>query len=122
MNTAPLCLALMLTACDATAWGVARTDTRPDSFPRLISQNVSFHYPSALYLQRVEGDVTLRLHIDTSGAVVRESIRVVDPSGRVQLDAAAQAGAPALRFRPAMKGGRPLAFTVLFPVKFRVSR
>jgi protein TonB len=81
---------------------------------------VPFRYPLELYEQRVEGDVTLRIHVDSSGAVVADSLRIAETSGNAMLDAAALQGAPALQFRPARLGGRAVPLTVLFPVKFRL--
>ncbi|MEW5916559.1 MAG: energy transducer TonB [Gemmatimonadota bacterium] len=91
-----------------------------DSLPLLTSDAVPFRYPLELYQQRVQGDVTLRLHVDSSGVVVPESLRIVESSGQPSLDTAAMAGATALQFRPARLRGRAVPLTVLFPVKFRV--
>jgi TonB family protein len=91
-----------------------------DSLPELMGDAVPFRYPMGLYTQGVEGDVTLRLHVDSTGAVVAESLRVAESSGQPLLDSAAMEGAPVLRFRPAKLGGRAVPLTVLFPVKFRV--
>jgi TonB family protein len=85
-----------------------------------MSDAVPFRYPIELYQQRIEGDVTLRIHVDSNGAVVADSIRVAESSGHPLLDAAALQGAPALLFRPARLDGRAVALTVLFPVKFRL--
>jgi len=109
------CVVLLLCACGPVA---ARNVV--DSLPQIATVAVPFRYPVALYEQRVEGDVTLRVHVDTNGTVVPESLRVVESSGNAQLDAAAMEGAPTLLFRPARLGGRAVPFTVLFPVKFRV--
>ena len=106
---------LMAAACaPAPARNVA------DSLPQLRTEQIPFRYPLELYEKGIEGDVTLKLHVDSAGAVVAESTRVAESSGKPQLDAAAIEGAPALLFRPAILNGRPVALTVLFPVKFRV--
>ena len=91
-----------------------------DSLPQLRTELIPFRYPLELYQRGIEGNVTLRLHIDSVGAVVVESTRVAERSGFPLLDSAAVEGAPALLFRPAMLDGRPVALTVLFPVQFRV--
>jgi len=106
---------LVLLGCGPVAAGNVA-----DSLPQLLSDAVPFRYPPELYEQRIEGDVTLRIHVDTSGAVVAESVRVAETSGNALFDAAAMQGAPALLFRPARLDGRPVALTVLFPVKFRL--
>ena len=71
------------------------------------------------YAQKVQGNVTLRIHIDASGAVRPESTSVVESSGYPALDSAAVTGSRALRFKPAFAKGAPLAISVLFPVYFR---
>jgi len=92
----------------------------PDSLPQLRTELIPFRYPLELYEKGIEGEVTLRLYVDSAGAVVAESTQVAQSSGKPQLDAAAIEGAPALLFRPAILNGRPVALTVLFPVKFQV--
>lgn len=109
------CLFVVLAACEARPPRIFA-----DSLPQLMGDAVPFRYPMGLYTQGVEGDVTLRLHVDSTGAVVAESLRVAESSGEPLLDLAALEGAPILRFRPALLGGRPVPLTVLFPVKFRV--
>lgn len=91
-----------------------------DSLPRLITDGIPFRYPLPLYERRVEGDVTLRLHVDSTGVVVPDSVRVERSSGISELDTAAIQGATVLQFRPATLGGRPVPLTVLFPVRFRM--
>lgn len=78
-----------------------------------------FRYPGALYLRRVQGDVTLRLWVDAAGRVRPESTRVAESSGARLLDSAAVAGSVRLEFTPARRGGRPVAAPLLFPVHFR---
>jgi TonB family protein len=107
---------LLLTgACEARPAGNVA-----DTLPQLLSDAVPFRYPMALYDQGIEGDVTLRLHVDSLGSVVVDSVRVERSSGQPLLDSAAMSGAAALQFRPARLGGRAVPLTVLFPVKFRV--
>lgn len=91
-----------------------------DTLPQLRSELVPFRYPLELYEKGIEGEVTLRLYVDSVGAVVAESVSVAQSSGIPQLDQAAVEGAPSLLFRPATLGGRPVPLTVLFPVKFQV--
>jgi periplasmic protein TonB len=85
-----------------------------------VGDAVPFRYPMELYDQGIEGDVTLRLHVDSLGGVIADSVRVERTSGQPLLDSAAVAGAASLQFRPARLGGRAVPLTVLFPVKFRV--
>ncbi len=90
------------------------------SDPALLTRELPFVYPPALYAAGVEGDVGLRLFIDSLGLVVRESTSVAEPSGRAEFDSAAVAGAPYLEFQPARSEGARVGKTVLLPVKFRL--
>ena len=96
-----------------------QSSTLPDSLPAMQNTELPFRYPPELYAQKVQGNVTLRIHIDTSGRVRPESTTVVETSGYAALDSAAVNGARVLRFRPAFTNGAPLAISVLFPVYFR---
>ena len=87
--------------------------------PVALNPNVPIAYPPALFDQRVEGDVTLRLFVDSTGKLIPESTRVTEPSGYPALDSAALAGASALRFAPAKRHGIPVATAFLQPVEFR---
>jgi len=87
--------------------------------PVALNPNVPIAYPPALYDQKVEGDVTLRLFVDSTGKLIPESTRVAEPSGYPALDSAALAGASALRFAPAKRHGIPVATAFLQPVEFR---
>ena len=91
----------------------------PDSLPVMQNVELPFKYPPELYVRKVQGNVTLRIHIDTSGVVQPESTTVVESSGYAALDSAAVSGARVLRFKPAFAKGAPLAISVLFPVYFR---
>lgn len=91
----------------------------PDSLPAMQNAELPFKYPPELYARKVQGNVTLRIHIDTSGQVRPESTTVLESSGYPTLDSAAVMGARVLRFRPAFSKGAPLAISVLFPVYFR---
>lgn len=96
-----------------------QSSSLPDSLPAMQNSELPFKYPPELYAQKVQGNVTLRIHIDTSGRVHPESTTVVETSGYAALDSAAVTGARVLRFRPAFTKGAPLAISVLFPVYFR---
>lgn len=91
----------------------------PDSLPVMQNSQLPFRYPPELYARRVQGNVTLRIHIDTAGRISPESTTVVETSGYPALDSAAVTGARVLQFRPAFAKGAPLAISVLFPVYFR---
>jgi protein TonB len=87
--------------------------------PVALNPDVPIAYPPALYDQKVEADVTLRLFVDSTGKLVPESTRVAEASGYPALDSAALAGSRALRFAPAKRHGVPVATAFLQPVEFR---
>jgi len=95
------------------------TGVRPDTMPVMKNREPPFRYPSALYAQKVQGNVTLRIFIDTAGRVHPESTLVVEPSGYPALDSAAIKGSQELTFIPAKKRSEPIAVSVLYPVYFR---
>ena len=64
-------------------------DGPPDEYPVLQNSELPFRYPPALYDQRVQANVTLRLYIDSLGRVLSDSTRVEEPSGHTALDSAA---------------------------------
>jgi TonB family protein len=99
---------------------VARaTELADGSVPRMLNPEPPFRYPRELYAQKVQGNVTLRLHVDSAGRVAAESTSVVVSSGFAALDSAAVRGSAALTFAPAMRGGRPVGRSIRFPVHFR---
>jgi TonB family protein len=87
--------------------------------PVAINGDSPIQYPPRLYEQRVEGDVVLRLFVDSTGRLVAESSGVAEGSGYPGLDSAALAGARRLRFAPARRHGLPIATAFLQPVEFR---
>jgi TonB family protein len=123
--TSALLLALSAVSCmdNDTTQKVARAlqagPPTPDEIPRMINSELPFRYPPALYAQKVQGNVTLRLRVDTNGQVLRDSTRVEESSGYPALDSAAVGGSQELRFVPARLHGEPMAVTILFPVYFR---
>jgi TonB family protein len=94
--------------------------TPPESeAPVALNPDIPIAYPPALFEQKVEGDVTLRLFVDSTGKLIPESTRVAEPSGYAALDSAAVSGSRALRFAPAKRHGVPVATGFLQPVEFR---
>ena len=47
----------------------------PDSLPVMQNTELPFKYPPELYAQKVQGNVTLRIHIDARGRCVRSRRR-----------------------------------------------
>jgi TonB family protein len=109
-----LVISAVFLACAEASEDASTTD------PALLTRELPFVYPPALYAARVEGDVALRLYIDSLGLVVQESTTVVEPSGHAEFDSAAVAGAPYLEFQPARNEGARIGKTVVLPVKFRL--
>lgn len=91
----------------------------PDELPVMANPAPPFRYPSELYARRIQGNVTLRLFIDSIGAVVHDSTRIEESSGHAALDTAALRGARDLRFTPARRRGTAIAVSLLYPVYFR---
>jgi len=87
--------------------------------PVALNPEVPIAYPPALYDRKIEGDVTLRLFVDSTGKLIPESTRVADPSGYSALDSAALAGSKTLKFAPAKRHGVAVATAFLQPVEFR---
>lgn len=92
---------------------------RPDVMPGMLNETLPFRYPPALFAQKVQGNVTLRIFIDSTGTVRSDSTSVEESSGYPGLDSAAVKGAEALRYQPAMLGGNPIGVSILLPVYFR---
>jgi protein TonB len=106
-------------SADSAASPAAVAAPRADGPPRMTNAEPPFRYPAALYARKVQGNITLRLWVDSTGAVVPDSTRVAEPSGYPALDSSAVAGSEKLRFTPGMKDGRPTGAAILFPVFFR---
>ena len=91
----------------------------PDEKPKMLNEELPFHYPPALFARKVQGNVTLRLYVDPAGQVTPDSTRIEESSGYAGLDSAAVKGSQDLRFSPAKLRGAPLGVSILFPVYFR---
>ena len=103
--------------------GTAVASTDPADQPPVAVNPVSpVEYPAALRQQGIEARVLLRLYADSQGTLVAESTKVAESSGYPALDSAAMAGAPKLRFSPALRNGRPVAGAFLQPIHFRNPR
>jgi protein TonB len=87
--------------------------------PVALNADSPVSYPPALFDQKIEGDVLLRLWVDSIGRVAPESTRVLESSGYPALDSAALAGARGLRYAPAKRRGIPVATSFVQPIEFR---
>jgi protein TonB len=85
----------------------------------MLNDEPPFRYPPALWAQRVQGNVTLRVFLDTLGVPVADSTTIAESSGIAALDSAALAGVRTLRFRPALLHNVPVSVALLLPVFFR---
>jgi TonB family protein len=128
MASSPISLlvtALALAACmdrettQKALESLGASGPRPDVMPAMLNETLPFRYPPALFAQKVQGNVTVRIFIDTSGNVVSDSTSVEESSGFPGLDSAAVTGTESLRYRPAMLGGNPIGVSILLPVYFR---
>jgi len=97
----------------------ASQPTRPDVLPVMINRTIPVRYPPALYGRKAQGNVTLRVFIDSTGRLHPESTVVATSSGEAAFDSAAVAGVRDLRFVPAARHGIPMAISILFPIYFR---
>lgn len=93
-----------------------RTGLEP---PVVINPDPGVLYPQALFEQGIEGKVVLRLFVDSTGRLVRDSIRIAESSGYPALDSAALQAAPGFRFAPARDNNVPVSVSFLQPVQFR---
>jgi TonB family protein len=112
-------LALVVAACRSEGGSQEATPPPESEPPVALNPDVPIAYPPALYEQRVEGDVTLRLFVDSTGKLIPESTRVAEPSGYAALDSAAVTGSAGLKFAPGKRHGIAVATAFLQPVEFR---
>jgi len=98
---------------------IQTTGERVEVKPVMLNDQLPFHYPPALFASKVQGNVTLRIYIDSTGKVWPESTMVVHSSGYPALDSAAVTGSRRLRFRPAKLRGKPVGVSALLPVFYR---
>jgi TonB family protein len=128
VNAAVLAIALM--ACERKDDGTMRLVNRdvsapvsPAEEPPVAINPVSpVRYPDALLAQGIEGQVLLRLYVDSAGHIIPDSTRIEESSGYPALDSAALVASPELRFSPALRHGRPIAAPFIQPVQFRGPR
>lgn len=76
------------------------------------------HYPRVARQKGYEGQVVLRVHVDSQGRAT--SVRVIHSSGHPLLDEVARKAILRWRFDPARRFGQPVASTVQIPVVFRL--
>jgi len=88
--------------------------------PVATNAETPVQYPPALYDRQQQGDVVLRLFVDSTGHVVADSQPKIEvSSGYPTMDTAALAGVAALTYDPAKRHGIPIATWFLQPIQFR---
>jgi TonB family protein len=87
--------------------------------PVALNAEPAVQYPPDLYDRRVEGDVVLRLFVDSTGRLAPESTRVAESSGTAALDTAAVRGVAHLQYAPARRHGLAVATAFLQTIEFR---
>lgn len=119
-------LTLGVAACASCSGGgqpAPAADSAPDA-PTLEPPVPLDPVPAVAYPQGLEDTsathtVRLLLFVDEQGHVVADSTRVAESSGIAELDSAAVAGAPRMRYAPALRDGAPVATAFVQPVEFR---
>ena len=116
------CMALAIAGCGKPAGQGDSFQTvgrQPDVAPVMLNKELPFKYPPALFAQKVQGNVTLRIYIDRAGQIVPDSTHVAETSGFSALASAAVKGLRDLKFQPATTQGQPVPVSILLPVFFR---
>ena len=122
LGSMALVAAVMAAGCkkgDGSGLPFQTVGRQPDVAPVMLNKELPFRYPPALYAQKVQGNVTLRIFIDRDGAIVADSTRIAETSGFTALDSAAMKGSRDLKFEPAKTQGQPVPVSILLPVFFR---
>ncbi|HJP85291.1 MAG TPA: energy transducer TonB [Gemmatimonadaceae bacterium] len=117
-----VCLAISAVACDkgdGSGLPFQTVGRQPDQAPVMLNKELPFRYPPALYAQKVQGNVTLRIFINRDGTIAPDSTRIAETSGFTALDSAAMKGSRDLKFEPAKTQGQPVPVSILLPVYFR---
>ena len=76
-------------------------------------------YPGISKKRGEQGRVFLRVHISETGMPV--TVQVARSCGYIHLDEAARKAVSGWTFKPARKGGKPIAMTVTVPIAFRLN-
>lgn len=109
-------------ACGGAPRSGGGADTPAEEPPVALNADPTVQYPPALYDQGVEGDVELRLFVDSTGRLASESTHVTESSGYAALDSAAVRGVARLQYAPGRRHGLPVATSFLQTIEFRHPR
>ena len=99
--------------------GPAAQVPRKDETPVAVNPDVPVDYPPALYQQGIEGRVLLRLYVDSTGALAKDSTKVAESSGYPAFDSAAVAAVPRMRFAPGRRDGVAVGMSFAQPIVFK---
>ena len=99
--------------------GPAAQGPKKDEPPVAVNPDVPVDYPPALYQQGIEGRVLLRLYVDSTGALMKDSTKVAESSGYPAFDSAAVAAVPRLRFAPGRRDGVAVGMSFAQPIVFK---
>ena len=117
----------------AESWSVAPEAPQPtaadagladgsvaDTPPRLLARpDLSRYYPADARRRHITGRTTVRLAIAADGTVTEVEVLRSQPAG--VFDRAAREAAARLRFRPARKGGAPVAAAFILDMNWTLS-
>jgi len=85
--------------------------------PPVPTKTVAPNYPSELKREGISGMVTMAITVDEKGDVIEASVK---KSTRSEFEQPAIDAVKRWKFKPAKKGGAPVAVQVVIPVKFSV--
>jgi TonB family protein len=78
-------------------------------------------YPTELRTANIEGEVLAQFTVDTTGAPVMETFKVLKSTHDL-FTQAVRSALPGMRFNPALVGGRPVRQLVQMPFQFNLSK
>jgi TonB family protein len=88
-----------------------------DQIPQFLKY-ITYQYTFLAKRNNIQGRVVIRFIIDTEGNVLDPQVTESEPEGvfdKIALDAISKC-----RFKPAIKGGKPVDCIVNLPIKFRI--
>ena len=107
-------------ADSAASGGPVYTSFEVDNAVQISYGSTVPQYPSELLARRVQGKVTVRFVVDTSGFADAESVEILD-SSNPQFEASVRSALPHMRFSPARLNGRRVRQLVEQPFRFKVN-
>jgi TonB family protein len=98
--------------------GVAAAPAEPKTTPPVLLSHAEPEYTTEARQLRIQGDVVLRVTINTDGQMVVHN--VIHGLGH-GLDESAMKSAPSYKFRPATQNGQPVPYTTNIIIKFQTA-